>query len=243
MKNRALIALLPAFLACASPSSPPVSGTGTALHPQPKEPHLIAGDLLPAFKKKIALPPVAGSDAQARDEEVLLRLQAERKPADCERARAEVYVSVGGFFGKPYGTLSDAEVAALGDFFAQIRNDADFYIQKLKKEFPRPRPFLYLKAIEPCVPKEVTGAYPSGHATLARLYALILSDLFPGRKTDFFVRGEMIANDRILSGMHHPSDIQAGKALADEIYPVLKKSPAYRSLYVDAKKAVSGPGS
>lgn len=229
MKNRAYVGITLAFLGCASPSSPRDSGTGIANHPQPKEPRLIAADLLPSFKKAIVPPPAAASEAQARDEEVLLKFQRERKSSECERAKSEVYVSVGNFFGKPYGTLTDAEVESLDDFFGQVRNDADYYIQLLKKEFPRPRPFSYLKAIEPCVPKEVTGAYPSGHATLARLYALILSDLFPARRTDFFVRGEMIATDRILSGMHHPSDIQAGKSLADQIYPVLKKSAGYRA--------------
>lgn len=207
------------------------AASDSVIHPAPKTPRLMKANLLPEFKKGMTLPPVKGSEAQTADEVELLKRQKERDQKSCDRAQSEVFVSLASFYGQPYGPLSEAEVTSLAPFFDQVRNDGDYYIQLLKKEFPRQRPFLYMQDLTPCVPKEVTGAYPSGHATLAKLYALILSDLFPTQKKTFEERANVIATDRVLSGMHHPTDIQAGAQLGERLYQELKKSPSYQKLF------------
>lgn len=180
-----------------------------------------------------------GSEAQQRDERELLVRQAKRSESDCVRARSEVYVTLPVFFGGNIGLLSDAETNILSPFFAKVRNDADYYIQMLKKEFQRKRPHLYVGGISPCVPKEVTAAYPSGHATLSKLFALILSDFFPDRKAALLARADQISLDRVISGMHHPSDIEAGKRLAGLVYSVLKHSSEYNSLFAEISRKLS----
>lgn len=195
-----------------------------AIHPAPKKPTMLPIELEGSFRKEMPPPPASGSDAQRRDERELLELQAKRVESDCVRARSEVYVGLAAFFGGPGGILSEAEVSVLNPFFDKIRNDVDYYIQLLKKEFPRKRPHLYVTGISPCVPREVTGAYPSGHATLSKLYALILGDFFPARKAALLMRADQISLDRVIGGMHHPSDIEAGKRLAVLAYDALKRS-------------------
>jgi acid phosphatase (class A) len=110
----------------------------------------------------------------------------------------------------------------------QVRNDADYFIQRLKIDFPRQRPFLYVPGLEPCVLKEVTGAYPSGHAAISRLQALILSRLYPERSQALFARARAIGQSRVLSGMHHPSDIRAGEELAEKLYGEFGKSESFQ---------------
>lgn len=232
-----LAAFIFGFFGCAH--SPVPGGTGVAIHPQPKEPDLIGSDLLPELERGFALPPAPGSAAQAEDEAELRDRQAKRTAADCDRANREVYVSLAGLFGKPLGPLDADEIPPLEGFFAKIRNDADYYIQRLKKKFPRPRPFAYLSDLSPCVPREVTGAYPSGHATLSRLYALILSDLFPARKKAFFARADAVAADRVLAGVHHPTDIRAGKELGARIYRQLGRSAKFRALFAESRKTLT----
>jgi len=197
------------------------------IHPAPKEPKLISNSLLPSFKKQLTPPPGQTDQAQKRDESELLSLQKSRTSEDCKRAASEVMVSVNSFFGPPYGPLNSTTAKKLAPFFEQVRNDADYYIQLLKKEYPRQRPLLYMKNITPCVAKEVTGAYPSGHSTIAKLYALILSDLYPNKKEDLLRRADQIALDRVVVGMHHPTDIQTGKKLGEMVYAELKKSKSF----------------
>ncbi len=202
-----------------------------AIHPKPQEPKMISNALLIRLKQEMPPPPRLESAAQKQDEHDLRSFETKRTEADCQRAKSEVYVSLASFFGAPYGRLSSREVLTLAPFFEQVRNDADYYIQILKKEFPRPRPFLYLKGLNPCVPKEVTDAYPSGHSTLARLYALILKDIFPQKKEDIDLRSQVIATDRVLCGMHHPSDIKAGRVLGDLLYREFQKSAVYQKQF------------
>lgn len=234
----AFSALVLAFLpACAGPSPAPAPSPTpeVVIHPAPKPPKYIADDLLPEFRKKLELPPAAGSTAQKADEEELRMRQKTRSTEDCRRAESEVHVGLANFFGGDK-LITDEQVATLADDFEQFRNDTDYYIQALKKAFPRPRPFTYIQGLEPCVPREVTGAYPSGHAAIARLYALVLTDLYPKQKKAFAARAEVIATDRVTSGMHHPTDVRAGKKLGELVYAKLKASPAYRA-WLKSKRA------
>lgn len=200
---------------------------GVAHHPTPKDPIFLSVDLYDSLKKQLPLPPKEKSSEQIEDEKILHELQLARTAVECKMANAEVYVSLASFYGSPQSSLNELEVKKWTTFFEQVRNDADFFIQKMKKDLPRPRPFAYLKRIDPCVPKEVTGAYPSGHATLALLYARILGEIKPTQKVDFESRSLQIGKHRVLSGMHHPTDVTAGRALADLLFLELKKSKKF----------------
>ncbi len=210
--------------------------SGTVHHPIPKEPIYLQPALYENFKKQLVPPPTAGSEEQKQDEAALAKAQKERSQKDCDRANSEVFVSLASFFGPTYALLDQASTEKLTPFFEQVRNDGDFFIQKLKVDFPRQRPFAYLSSVTPCVPKEVTGAYPSGHAVLARLYSLILSDFYPAKRKQIERRADQIGQDRVLSGMHHPSDVYNGQKMGELVYHELKKSPAFRKAY-QAQKA------
>ncbi len=207
-----------------SPESPP----GYVIHPAPKPPKYISADLFEEFKRKIVHPPKPGSRAQKSDEAELFKLQKERTAADCERAADEVKIDLESFMGESKPILSEAELRELRVAFRQFLNDADYYVQKLKVAFPRDRPFVYLKGIEPCIAKEVTKSYPSGHAAISRLYARILGELIPQEKRRFLELADSFGRDRVLGGVHHPTDILAGKQLGDLVYSKLRKSPEYR---------------
>ena len=196
--------------------------------PVPTEPVFIKAAWYETLKSQIAPPPVLESVAQKADEKELLTLQQTRTSEECERAKRDVSVSLSNFFGVPRGPLSPLQSKRLSPLFERIRNEGDYFIQRLKVDFPRQRPFQYIKELSPCVPHEVTGAYPSGHAALSRLYALVLTDMFPTKKEFFVLRAEQIADGRVLVGMHHRTDVEAGKKLGDLLYSELKKSEEFK---------------
>ena len=222
---------------CFSPSWT-LASDSVVHHPAPKDPIFVKKDLYTTVKAKLSAPPQPGSPAQKRDESGLLSSQKTRSQADCDAAKSEVMVSLGNFFGEASSPLKKTEIERLSPFFEQLRNDADYFIQRLKVDFPRQRPFLYLKDLTPCVPKEVTGAYPSGHAAISALYAQVLSDLFPQHKSYFAQRANVIAEHRVVAGMHHPSDIEAGSTLGRFIYEEFKKSTKYREAFERAKNSL-----
>ena len=226
-------------LVLAASFGPVAHGAETVIHPAPKKPVYISDSVYPKLKTEIPEPPRLGSELQRLDEEALLKAQSLRTSNQCKVAESVVRVSLNNFYGTPAGVLTEREVLKLSALFEQIRNDGDFFIQKLKVDFPRKRPFLYIAGINPCVPKEVTGAYPSGHATLAKLYELILSDIFPDRAARFKDRAQEIAQSRVLSGMHHPSDIDSGKVLGAKLYEQFKQSSKFKMALKEATSALN----
>jgi acid phosphatase (class A) len=56
----------------------------------------------------------------------------------------------------------------------------------------------------------------------------VLGDLVPARRAELLERADAIAEDRVVIGVHYPTDIAAGKALADLFHASLLQSEAYR---------------
>jgi acid phosphatase (class A) len=195
-------------------------------------------DLMAEIKPQFPDYPQKGSSAQSSDEAELRKFQKIRSIEDCKRANSEVIVTLQNFYGRPYGELTEKQVATLNPFFEEIRNEFGPYIGQLKKGYSRQRPYEYIKDLKPCVSKEASFAYPSGHATLAAFYGLILADLFPDRASQFQDRANVIARDRVIGGVHHPSDIEAGKKFGQMLYAELAKSKRYHEDVEKYRKAL-----
>jgi acid phosphatase (class A) len=121
--------------------------------------------------------------------------------------------------------------AQAAEFFQHVRADTFHIADRLKRQYDRTRPYARDATVHPCIsmPKGGRYSYPSGHSTLGWEFGLVLSDLVPARRAAFLSHAEQIAQDRVIGGVHHPSDVAAGRVLAEEIHAVLLKSPAFRA--------------
>jgi acid phosphatase (class A) len=202
-----------------------LSLTACASHPKPIE-------VAPAkpFAYQIPGAPIAGSPEDQSDYKTLLDLQHTRNPDDCTRGRSEVKISLGSFYGPPYGPLSYKEVANLTHLFEVVVKDAWPLIGSAKQNWKRPRPFITHKDLHPCAKLEGSYSYPSGHSALAHYYMHILTDIYPNRKAAFEKRAEEIAHDRNLVGVHYPSDVRDGKLMGDQIYDYLAQDKKFKDL-------------
>ena len=87
----------------------------------------------------------------------------------------------------------------------------------LKGYFAEPRPFLALKDVHLLVKElDKSHAFPSGHATLAFLAAVILANYFK-RGYLFFLIAIAICFSRVYVGVHYPYDVLAGAVLGSLI--------------------------
>lgn len=172
--------------------------------------------------------PADGSAQDRQDFKVLFDWQAKRTAAQCAKAKTEMSHSYEVFFGQlsPFASPAPAPVAA---FFKGVGEDSVAAHKYLKDVYKRDRPFVRDARLKPCIPPVKGFAYPSGHSAMARLFALILGDLVPARRAEFMARAEEAALNRVLAGVHHPTDVEAGKVLADTLYKSLKKEPAFVS--------------
>ena len=173
-------------------------------------------------------PPRQGSRADKKDLAVLEDWQNRRTAEQCAAANAAARASYAEFFGDigPFPRPLPAGAAAI---FKRVQGETDGVAADIKDMFKRPRPFLRDPALDPCLGRVGGLAYPSGHATISRLFALMLADLVPSRKKEFFARADAAALDRVIGGVHHPSDIEAGKKLAEKLYKRYRKSPVFQA--------------
>ena len=188
--------------------------------------HFYAAAALPVAS--VPAPPEPGSPADIKDFETLLDWQARRTEADCGRAKAQASADYDKFFGdiSPFPDPLPPEASTI---LFHVYYDGAKAVSAAKKHFARERPFRRNQAVEPCLGRISGLSYPSGHATVSRLFALLLSDLSPARRADLMARGDEAALNRVIGGVHHPSDIEAGKLLGNAVYAELLKDPSFRA--------------
>ncbi len=180
------------------------------------------------MKTLLPPPPERGSPQDRRDYAEVLGWQRLRTPTECRAAQAEVEVSLSTFFGTEGGPLSPAEVEKLAPFFWRLAGETNYVVQNTKKAWGRLRPYQADSRVVPCVEREVSRAYPSGHAAIGRVYELALLRLYPSRAEAISRRARELSLHRVMVGMHHPTDIAAGELLGSRIYERISSSKEFQ---------------
>lgn len=94
---------------------------------------------------------------------------------------------------------------------------------------PRPVP----SAGSPCIASPVESpyspSYPSGHATVGAMNAILLARMVPERRDALFERGWAHGDARVISGVHFPSDVEAGRILGTLLVGLLDEDPRFRA--------------
>jgi acid phosphatase (class A) len=70
------------------------------------------------------------------------------------------------------------------------------------------------------------------------LIATVLSLILPTKKEKLMARADQIALDRVIGGVHHPSDIREGKHLADLVVQDLLKNSHFKRDLAKVKKSL-----
>lgn len=187
------------------------------------------------LKSLLPTPPANGSAETKKEIELILEKEKTRTQADVLRASSEVNLKITAFDDVLGKWFKAKKLPLTNALFKTVTSDTKLVTNPAKKLWSRPRPPLQDKRIIPVVPLEKTPSYPSGHATRGLLYAMILSDLAPDLKDKLIARGQQIGDDRVLAGVHFPSDVEAGRTLAKALYAQFTASPAYQADFAKAK--------
>jgi acid phosphatase (class A) len=101
---------------------------------------------------------------------------------------------------------------------------------QLKSEFKRPRPYQFDRALHPvCETVVQPNSYPSGHTIVGYLDALVLIRIVPEKSREILERADDYAHNRMVCGVHYPSDLAAGREVAYVVFGYLMARPGFQN--------------
>ncbi|HKD38041.1 MAG TPA: phosphatase PAP2 family protein [Pirellulales bacterium] len=180
-------------------------------------------------------PPSADSQEAREELDLMLLIQDKRTKADVARCQSEVHLKVDSFQSVFGPWFTGQNLPRLAKLFADLERDSKRVSDVGKNAFRRPRPEHEDSRIHVPIDDETTFAYPSGHATRGMLYALVLSEFAPDQRQALLDRGREIGWDRVVAGLHHPSDIMAGRVLGQALAQSLLADPRFQPELAELK--------
>jgi len=188
------------------------------------------------FGKILPPPPVPHSSQQARDLEAVLRAQAGRSQEQADRAVKDNAPSVerivDGILGNNF---VESRLPKFMAFYKRVTEDTRALFLPTKSLWNRPRPFSISNQVNAIGELLPTASYPSGHATRGWLTAILLANMVPEQSAELFQRGREYGDNRVVAGVHFPTDIEAGRLGASAIATALMQNDAFHRDFNDAK--------
>jgi acid phosphatase (class A) len=182
----------------------------------------------------LAPPPLPGSPEQAADMEEVHAVYHAANEADKNAAYAEKKFSVFNFTEAVGPFFANTNLPKTAAFFKKVQSDAETVTDLGKDFFKRPRPF----TTDPTLANgklEKSFSYPSGHSTESMVLALVLADLLPEKSGAILEHAREMGWHRVQIARHYPTDIYAGRVLAQAIVKQFQKSDAYEEAFKAVK--------
>jgi acid phosphatase (class A) len=177
----------------------------------------------------IAAPPKDGSAQQKADLAELHRIEATRTDDQARAAKADeqnesmfLYRTV---LGAKFDAASLPLTSKLGD---RIKAEQSAAGAPLKVAFARIRPYTTDKTLHPvCDLTTKPNSYPSGHALTGYLEGLTLAEMLPEQRDAILARTDDYAHNRLVCGVHYPSDVEASRRVAYAVFGEMLASPEF----------------
>lgn len=215
---------------------------------------------------RLLAPPPADEAARARDLAAVRAAEQSRTALQAEHAEASSTVDVFLFAAVLGPRFTPAQVPRTADFFSRVYQSALPYLQAGKQCWSRERPFVVDPTLAPLerslastrlrsapAPAEVphppadspcpapvaapySPSYPSGHATVGAMMSILLAQMVPERHQELFELGWEFGEDRVISGVHFPSDVEAGRILGTTLVAALQQDARFRADFAAARR-------
>ena len=217
--------LIGAVVACLMPVRLEAAPAANYLTAEPDDFRAIMGD-----------PPAKGSEETRREIDIVLREQSRRTPADVERIRAEAQRMVVAFAEVLGPKLTARELPLTFALIKNVGSDTGDRIDESKVAWNRSRPYEDDPRVKPAIPPAPGSSYPAAKAVSAWIYAVVLGELVPEKRSALLARGWLIAWGRVMAGLHYPSDAAAAIKLGDYYVQRLLSSSAFRADLAKARE-------
>jgi acid phosphatase (class A) len=207
------------------------------------QPYLAAA---PDLALLLAPPPAAGSVAQAEELRRLEDIEAARTDEEARAAKADSTRSVFRFADALGPDFQENRLPLTAALFHRVAAETEQIVDRAKGVFARPRPFAADPALHPLLvtpsdgsrPTGRSPAYPSGHSAFASVTGILLAQAVPERKAAIFERAQAFARNRLVAGVHYPSDVTAGTISGTVIAAALMEDPRFREDFAGVRTEI-----
>ncbi len=187
-------------------------------------------------------PPAAGSDVEKQEIATLLEWQNKRTASDVARCKAEETPDAFIFSGVIGDGFTEQSLPITAKLLKDVAGDIKPITKDAKAKWARKRPPYVDDRIKPCVTLEENGSYPSAHAVRGIVWSTILAELFPEKREKLLARGKLMGEDRVIAGIHFPSDVEAGQKLGRAIAEKLLANAEFQATLTAARQECEKAG-
>ena len=183
------------------------------------------------------LPPPPANDSAETNKEVgeVLMIQVTRTPAMVERAKADDEEEVWRFADVLGSKFDKAALPKTAAFFDRIAATEGAVVDPAKKVFKRPRPYLLNDLVKPVIDPSKSGSWPSGHATVGTMMGIVLSNMVPEKRAAIMARAREFGENRVVAGMHYPSDVDEGRVAGSVIAQTIMQLDEFKAEFEASK--------
>ena len=169
---------------------------------------------------KIELNPPPKDDSEAHQKEIE-ELKDMQKLLDNETLTNAIEAQDKNLLAPFERYMRDNDLDVDREDLAKLNKDISTIVHKFKFLFNRRRPHQAsnIEEFENIAGK--SPSYPSGHSTNAAVMGELFADMFPEHAEEFKKIGNEIGVNRVVSGLHYPTDHMAGLELARQIIPLV----------------------
>ena len=221
--------LLSSFVAFLAISVGPAAMAGDTYYVSPTEIDLV---------HILAPPPTPDSPAGKADLQAVLAAVNSRTDAEIKRAQDDDQRSVFRFADVMGPNFTADALPLTAELFQHVYQDGNAATFAAKTFFQRKRPFVVDPDITIIVVQAPDFSYPSNHATFGNESGILLAAMVPERAVAIFTRAADYAHNRVIAGVHFPSDVEAGRIAASVIDNTLLHNPRFESDFAKAKSEV-----
>lgn len=183
-------------------------------------------------------PPASNSLEQIADLDEVRTVYHRCHSNDSALARSEAKFTIFSFTPVIGEFFQPGEFPKTEAFFIRVHKTASAVTDVAKDFWRRPRPFTVDTNLA-FGELEKSFSYPSGHSTRGTVFALLLAELFPDRRDAILAEGRAIGWHRVQIARHYPTDIFAGRVLAQAIINELKSDPDFQCDFAKTKAEIA----
>lgn len=210
---------------------------GAPLHAAQPLRYLAGGTLDPLTL--LAPPPLPDSPEQKFDLEEVAAVQHDCPTNEFVAALAEdKHFSVKCFAPVIGADLSSGKYPLTDALLKQAMSDAGHFVNQAKNHWKRLRPCVVDPSLLMDGPIN-SYSYPSGHSTGSMIMALILAELYPDKRDALIAEARAVGWHRVEIARHYPTDVFAGRVLAQAVVREMMKNPDFQKDLAAARAEIA----